>query len=179
MMFMFSPRDVHDGILHVHFVANDHGSVNCSLAFDIYNQENVAGAFDYVHTESVSSPHGRARMVPKVAATWHGIWHEILHSKLFQDLLVKPKEQFPAGQITDLQEAMPWLLDEIRFFSSYTQYICISNSAGEVLRNIHQLPQRNVHVILKSMELMKPILCMIQTLESSLEENKGYHQTRA
>ncbi|KAL2472794.1 UDP-Glycosyltransferase superfamily protein [Forsythia ovata] len=94
-------------------------------------------------------------MVPKVAATWHGIWHEILHSKLFQDLLVKPKEQFPAGQITDLQEAMLWLLDEIRFFSSYTQYLCISNSAGEVLRNIYQLPQRNVHVILKSMELMK------------------------
>lgn len=31
--------DIHEGELHVHFVANDHGLVNCSLAFDIYNQK--------------------------------------------------------------------------------------------------------------------------------------------
>lgn len=30
-------NDVHQGNLHVHFAANDHGSVNCSLAFEIFN----------------------------------------------------------------------------------------------------------------------------------------------
>ncbi|CAK9151681.1 unnamed protein product [Ilex paraguariensis] len=46
-------------------------------------------------------------------------------------------------------------VDEIRFFSSYTQHICISNSAGEVLVNIYQLPQRNVHVILNGVDETK------------------------
>ncbi|KAK2638869.1 hypothetical protein Ddye_026664 [Dipteronia dyeriana] len=35
--------------------------------------------------------------------------------------------------MTVLQEAMPRLIGEIRFFSSYTQRICISNSAGEAV----------------------------------------------
>ncbi|KAL0443585.1 UNVERIFIED_CONTAM: hypothetical protein Slati_2081200 [Sesamum latifolium] len=90
-------------------------------------------------------------MLPKVAVTWHGIWYEIMHSKLFQELLANPNGLFP-GPTTELQEAMPRLLDEIRFFSSYSQHICISNSAGEVLRNIYQLPQRNVHVILNGVD---------------------------
>ncbi|XP_059663987.1 uncharacterized protein LOC132309719 [Cornus florida] len=144
-------QDIHEGNLHVHFVPNDHGSVNCSLAFDIFNKENMAGAFDYVHTESVSLPHWRAKMVPKVAVTWHGIWYEIMHSKLIQELLFNPNEQFP-GPMTELQEAMPRLLDEIRFFTSYTHHICISNSAGEILVNIYQLPQKNVHVILNGVD---------------------------
>ncbi|PPS06981.1 hypothetical protein GOBAR_AA13656 [Gossypium barbadense] len=65
--------DIHQGNLHVYFAANDHGSVNCSLAFEIFNTINANGQFDYVHTESVSLPHWRAKMVPHVAVTWHGI----------------------------------------------------------------------------------------------------------
>ncbi|KAA8526778.1 hypothetical protein F0562_008993 [Nyssa sinensis] len=144
-------QDIHQGSLHVHFAANDHGSVNCSLAFDIFNKENMAGAFDYVHTESVSLPYWRAKMVPKVAVTWHGIWYEIMHSKLFQELLSNPNGQLP-GPMTELQEAMPRLVDEIRFFTSYTQHICISNSAGEILINIYHLPPKNVHVILNGVD---------------------------
>ncbi|TQD76344.1 hypothetical protein C1H46_038124 [Malus baccata] len=34
----------------------------------------------------------------------------------------------------------------------YTQHICISSSVGEVLMNIYQLPQRNVHVILNGVD---------------------------
>ncbi|KAJ8764614.1 hypothetical protein K2173_006696 [Erythroxylum novogranatense] len=120
--------DIHDGNLHVYFAANDHGSVNCSLAFEIFNKIDRNEAFDYVHTESVSLPHWRAKMVPNLAVTWHGIWYEIMHSKLFEALFSNP--------------------NGIRFFSSYKQHICISNSASEVLVNIYQLPQRNVHVIL-------------------------------
>ncbi|CDP15823.1 unnamed protein product [Coffea canephora] len=147
-------EDIHQGNLHVYFASNDHGSVNCSLAFDIFNRENKMNEFDYVHTESVSLPYWRARVVPKVAVTWHGVWYEIMHSKLFQELLSNPKEQLP-GPMTELQEAMPRLLNEIRFFSIYKQHICISDSAGEVLVNIYQLPQRNVHVILNGVDETK------------------------
>lgn len=144
-------HDIHDGNLHVYFAANDHGSVNCSLAFEIFNKVNANRAFDYVHTESVSLPYWRAKLVPNLAVTWHGIWYEIMHSKLFQELLSNPNGGLP-GPMTELQEAMPRLVDEIRFFSSYKQHICISISAGDVLVNIYQLPQRNVHVILNGVD---------------------------
>ncbi|XVF70094.1 hypothetical protein PTKIN_Ptkin11bG0134600 [Pterospermum kingtungense] len=146
--------DIHEGNLHVYFAANDHGSVNCSLAFEIFNMINANGAFDYVHTESVSLPHWRAKMVPNVAVTWHGIWYEIMHSKLFEELVLNSKDVLPKP-VGELQEAMPRLVDEIRFFPSYTQHICISKSAGEVLVNIYQLPQRNVHVILNGVDETK------------------------
>ncbi|KAF7141038.1 hypothetical protein RHSIM_Rhsim06G0205000 [Rhododendron simsii] len=142
---------IRSGSLRLHFAANDHGSVNLSLAFEIFERENKVGAFDYVHTESVSLPHWRAKSVPKLAVTWHGIWYEIMHSKLFQELFWNPKGKLP-GPMAELQEAMPRLIDEIRFFTSYTQHICISNSAGEVLVNIYQLPPRNVHVILNGVD---------------------------
>ncbi|GMH05595.1 hypothetical protein Nepgr_007435 [Nepenthes gracilis] len=148
-----TPReDIHQGSLHVHFAANDHGSVNCSLAFEIFSRENEGRAFDFVHTESVSLPHWRAKMLPnRVAVTWHGIWYEIMHSKLFQELLSNPNGQLP-GPMTELQEAMPRLIDEIRFFSGYTQHICISNSAADILTNIYQAPRKNVHVILNGVD---------------------------
>lgn len=50
---------------------------------------------------------------------------------------------------------MPRLLDEIRFFPSYTQHISISNSMAEVLVNIYQLPRRNVHIILNGVDESK------------------------
>ncbi|KAK9995965.1 hypothetical protein SO802_020651 [Lithocarpus litseifolius] len=94
---------------------------------------------------------GKFGTLPNLAATWHGIWYEIMHSKLFQELLVNPNEALP-GPMTKLQEAIPRLIDEIIFFSSYRQHICISTSAGEVLVNIYQLPQRNIHVILNGVD---------------------------
>ncbi|KAM1057619.1 hypothetical protein ACFX13_031637 [Malus domestica] len=108
-------------------------------------------AFDYVHTESVSLPYWRAKM----AVTWHGIWYEIMRSKLLQELLLIPKGGQLAEPTAELHEAMLRLVEEIRFFRSYTQHICISSSAGEVLMNIYQLPQRNVHVILNGVDETK------------------------
>ncbi|KAI4333594.1 hypothetical protein L6164_018378 [Bauhinia variegata] len=144
-------RDIHEGNLHVYFAANDHGSLNTSLALEICNKINILKAFDYVHTESVSLPYWRAKLVPNVAVTWHGIWYEIMHSKLFLKLLSNRKV-LPPGSPSELQEAMPRLVEEIRFFSNYKQHICISNSVGEVLVNVYQLPQRNVHVILNGVD---------------------------
>ncbi|KAE8713630.1 hypothetical protein F3Y22_tig00110206pilonHSYRG00224 [Hibiscus syriacus] len=111
----------------------------------------------YVHTESVSLPHWRAKTVPNVAVTWHGIWYEIMHSKLFEELVFNSQETTPRS-VGELHEAMPRLVDEIQFFPSYTQHICISKSAGEVLVNIYQLPQRNVHVILNGVDQTKFVL---------------------
>ncbi|KAF6176118.1 hypothetical protein GIB67_000212 [Kingdonia uniflora] len=68
--------DIHNGGLHVHFAANDRGLLYCSLAFEIFNRDNLERSFDYVHTESVALPHWHAKMMPKVAITWHGIWKQ-------------------------------------------------------------------------------------------------------
>nr|GME02681.1 phosphatidylinositol N-acetylglucosaminyltransferase subunit A [Ipomoea batatas] len=145
-------ENLHDGNLHVYFAPNEYGRLNCTQAFEIFHKENKKrGGFDYVHTESVSLPHWRTKMVPKVAVTWHGIWYEIMHSKLFQELLENPRGDRPAPML-ELQEAMPRLIDEIRFFPSYSEHICISDSAGEVLVNIYQLPKRNVHIILNGVD---------------------------
>lgn len=148
-------KDIHDAGLHVYFAVNDRGSLNCSLAYDIFDGENIIRPFDYVHSESVSLPYWRARQMSRAAVTWHGIWYEIMHSKLFQELLRNPDSSPPGPMVTELEEAMPRLLEEIRFFSSYTQHICISESAGEVLVNIYQLPQRNVHIILNGVDEAK------------------------
>lgn len=56
---------------------------------------------------------------------------------------------------TDLQEAMPRLIDEIRFFISYKQHVCISKSAGQDLLNIYQLPLMNIHDILSGAEFVQ------------------------
>ncbi|XP_010537540.1 PREDICTED: phosphatidylinositol N-acetylglucosaminyltransferase subunit A [Tarenaya hassleriana] len=144
-----------NGNLRIHFVPNDHGSLNCSLAFEIFNRINDEKLFDYVHTESVALPHWRAKMVRNgdVAVTWHGIWYEIIHSKLFQELLWGKNSPKISG--SDLREAIPRLVDEISFFPSYKHHICISKSAGEILVNIYQLPRENVHVILNGVDETK------------------------
>ncbi|CAH8312078.1 unnamed protein product [Eruca vesicaria subsp. sativa] len=140
-------------LLHIYFAPNENGALNISHAFEIFHRINgVDHPFDYVHTESVALPHWRVKMVPKgdVAVTWHGIWYEIMHSKLFEELY--HSNDHPSS---DLDHAMPRLVDEIRFFPAYKQHICISNSAREVLVNIYQLPKRNVHVIVNGVDQTK------------------------
>ncbi|CAN0924402.1 Uncharacterized glycosyltransferase MJ1607 [Linum grandiflorum] len=149
--------EIHGANLHVYFAANEHGSVNNSRAYEIFKSVEAESPFDYVHSESVSLPHWRAKAVANLAVTWHGIWYEIMHSKLFEELFTNPDgEEVPAGGAssltTELQEAMPRLLDEIRFFRSYKQHICISNSAGEALVKVYQMDRRNVHVILNGVD---------------------------
>ncbi|ESQ27874.1 hypothetical protein EUTSA_v10019571mg [Eutrema salsugineum] len=142
------------GDLHIYFAPNKNGVLNQTQAFEIFQRINGVDdhPFDYVHTESVSLPHWRIKMVPKgdVAVTWHGIWYEIIHSKLFQELYYS--NEHPSS---DLEQMMPRLVNEIRFFSSYKHHICISNSAREVLVNIYQLPKRNVHVIVNGVDQNK------------------------
>ncbi|GLJ46724.1 hypothetical protein SUGI_0985120 [Cryptomeria japonica] len=142
-------KDMVQGGLHVHFVQNNLGRLNCSAAW-----ENLArvGHVDVVHSESVALPHYRAKEVPNLAATWHGIGYEALHSELIQDLLRKPGESRSAEIEHSMGERLPRLLDEIRFFPSYKHHVPISDYAGEVLRNIYQIPSENVHIILNGVD---------------------------
>ncbi|KAJ4884446.1 UDP-Glycosyltransferase superfamily protein [Raphanus sativus] len=157
-------------LLHIYFPPKENGVLNYSHAFEIFQRINVLDRpFDYVHTESVALPHWRIKMVPKgdVAVTWHGIWYEIMHSKLFQELY--DSNDHPSS---DLDLTMPRLIDEIRFFPAYKQHICISNSAREVLVNIYQLPKRNVHVIVNGVDQTNSFIVM--GVSGRLVRDKGH-----
>ncbi|KAK4398330.1 hypothetical protein Sango_1308500 [Sesamum angolense] len=80
-----------------------------------------------------------AKMLPKVAVTWHGIWYEIMHSKLFQELLANPNGQFP-GPTTELQEAMPVFLTKsgLRFRKKHgvpSNVSLVMGVAGRLVRD--------------------------------------------
>ncbi|KAF8409009.1 hypothetical protein HHK36_005080 [Tetracentron sinense] len=87
LCFVLSDRrphtGIHDGNLHVYFTANDHSSVNCSLAFEIFSMENMAGEFDYLHIESVSLPHWDAKMVPNLVVLGMGYGTRSSYSKTY------------------------------------------------------------------------------------------------
>jgi glycosyltransferase involved in cell wall biosynthesis len=42
---------------------------------------------------------------------------------------------------------MPKILNEIRFFHNYAHHVAISDSCGEMLRDVYQIPSKRVHVI--------------------------------
>ena len=44
------------------------------------------------------------------------------------------------------------VVGEIRFFHSYRHHVATSDSVGDVLRNIYQIPTRSVHVILNGVD---------------------------
>ncbi|XP_006852489.2 uncharacterized protein LOC18442204 [Amborella trichopoda] len=141
-----------DGALRLHFAPNEAGLLNNSLAWELFASENESRAFDFVHTESVALPHWRARRVANLAASWHGVGYEALHSTLVQDLLHGERAPRSPEAERHLHDVMPRLIQEIRFFSSYAHHICISDSAGEILRSVYQLPNRRVHVILNGVD---------------------------
>ncbi|KAJ0263597.1 Glycosyltransferase subfamily 4-like [Hirschfeldia incana] len=122
-------------------------------AWELYQEENLKEPFDVVHSESVSLPHWIAREVPNLAVTWHGIALESLESSLFQDLIRKPDEQRSQGFNASLHSPLlPKILDEIRFFHNYSHHVAISDSCGEMLRDIYQIPENRVHVILNGVD---------------------------
>ncbi|CAN6444244.1 unnamed protein product [Victoria cruziana] len=143
---------VSDGNLHVHFASNGGGTFDDRAAWKLFADENESRAFDLVHTESVALKHSLARELPNLAATWHGIAYEIMHSDLFQDLIRGPGEFRSSDANARILRAFPKLLEEIRFFASYKHHIAISDSVGQILTDIYQLPQENVHIILNGVD---------------------------
>lgn len=115
-------------------------------------EENNREPFDVVHSESVALPHWIARDVKNLAVSWHGIALESLQSDIFQDLTRKPDEPISPVVNKSLYGVLPKILNEIRFFRNYKHHIAISDSCGEMLRDIYQIPSKRVHVILNGVD---------------------------
>ncbi|XP_020105455.1 uncharacterized protein LOC109722021 [Ananas comosus] len=141
------------GGIRLHFLAGPAGQWRCDEAWALYEAEAAAhGAFDAVHSESVAVFHRRARGVPNLAATWHGISLESLHSGIYQDLARAPGEPLSPALNRSLALSVFKVLDEIRFFRSYAHHVAISDAAGDMLRDVYQIPGGRVHVILNGVD---------------------------
>ncbi|KAJ7571192.1 hypothetical protein O6H91_01G154200 [Diphasiastrum complanatum] len=151
-----TPGDLKEGGLHVHFLhPNAGGGFDYNLAWEKFSEGNRTRMFDVVHTESVALPHWRAKEVPKLAASWHGIAYEVIHSDVVHDLIRKPGE--PRSE--DLQKTMSERLfrvsEEVKFFHSYNHHVATSDFVGDVLRTIYEIPLENVHIILNGVDEVK------------------------
>ncbi|KAJ6342051.1 hypothetical protein OIU78_010069 [Salix suchowensis] len=151
-----SPSVSHAGVIsypQIHFHEGGPGKWRYNNAFEQFNEENQrAKPFDAVHSESVALPYWLARRVPNLAVSWHGIALESLHSSIYQDLARKPKEAILPDFNKSLHGAVPRVLDEIRFFKNYNHHVAISDSCGEMLRDVYQIPGRRVHVIVNGVD---------------------------
>uniref|UniRef100_A0A6N2L6L6 Glycosyltransferase subfamily 4-like N-terminal domain-containing protein n=2 Tax=Salix viminalis TaxID=40686 RepID=A0A6N2L6L6_SALVM len=151
-----SPSVSHAGAIsypQIHFHGGGPGKWRYNNAFEQFNEENQrAKPFDAVHSESVALPYWLARRVPNLAVSWHGIALESLHSSIYQDLARKPKEAILPDFNKSLHGAVPRVLDEIRFFKNYNHHVAISDSCGEMLRDVYQIPGRRVHVIVNGVD---------------------------
>ncbi|KAF5795750.1 putative phosphatidyl-myo-inositol alpha-mannosyltransferase [Helianthus annuus] len=132
----------------VHFLEDaEPGQWRYNKAWEQYEEENGKRPFDVIHTESVALPHHKARDVPNLAVSWHGIALESVSSSIYQDLLRRPVEPMSQSFNKSLQVMIPKVLNEIRFFRNYQHHIAISDSCGEMLRDVYQIPSKRVHVI--------------------------------
>ena len=139
--------------MHLHFVEpNSGGGFDHSRAWEWFVAMNATREFDIVHSESVALPHWRAKGIDNMAASWHGIAFEVIHSDIVQDLIRKPGE----ARTQELEHSMTGRLmriaDEVRFFPSYRHHVATSDYVGDVLRTIYELTLRNVHIILNGVD---------------------------
>ncbi|KAJ6327004.1 hypothetical protein OIU78_013985 [Salix suchowensis] len=122
-------------------------------AWEQFDKENQRERpFDVVHSESVALPHWLARNVQNLAVSWHGIALESLQSSIYQDLTRKPNEPISPDFNRSLHGVVPKVLNEIRFFKNYEHHVAISDSCGEMLRDVYQIPGRRVHVIVNGVD---------------------------
>lgn len=133
---------------YLHFHEGDPGYWRYNKAYEQFLEEDQKQKFDVVHSESVALPHWLARRLPNLAVSWHGIALESLHSDIFQDLTRKPGEPINPAFNKSIQGVVPKVLNEIRFFHNYAHHVAISDSCGEMLRDVYQIPNDRVHVIL-------------------------------
>lgn len=133
-------------IIHCH--EGEPGTWRYNKAWDQFTEENQREAFDVIHTESVALPHGLARHLTNLVVTWHGNALESLQSSIYQDLARQPDEPMSPGFNQSIQGVVPKVLNEIRFFHNYKHHVAISDSVGEMLRDVYQIPSKRVHVII-------------------------------
>ncbi|KAD6454473.1 hypothetical protein E3N88_09179 [Mikania micrantha] len=136
---LINTKTTNTPIVHFHEDAQP-GQWRYNKAWEQYEDENQKRPFDVIHTESVALPHYKARNIPNLAVSWHGIALESVTSSIYQDLLRRPHEQISQSFNTSLQLMIPKVLNEIRFFRNYQHHIAISDSCGEMLRDVYQIP---------------------------------------
>ncbi|KAL2902495.1 hypothetical protein RDABS01_027577 [Bienertia sinuspersici] len=132
----------------IHFHEGEPGKWRYNKAWEQFTEENQQEAFDVIHTESVALPHGVARHLTNLVVTWHGIALESLQSSIYQDLARQPDEPMSPAFNQSIQGVVPKVLNEIRFFHHYKHHVAISDSVGEMLRDVYQIPSKRVHVII-------------------------------
>ncbi|XP_068665054.1 uncharacterized protein [Aristolochia californica] len=143
------PNTSRDAFPNVHFLDKSPGKWNYHEAWASFEAENKSLPFDVVHSESVALPHWLARSVPNLAVSWHGIALEAFQSKIYQELARMPDETMsPSLNDTGIHK----ILTEIFFFRSYAHHVAISDSSGEMLRDVYQIPKARVHVILNGID---------------------------
>lgn len=137
---------------YIHFHEGEPGRWRYNKAWEQFVEENRREPFDVVHSESVALPHWLARNMSNLAVSWHGIALESLQSSIFQDLARQPDEPMSPLFNQSIQGVVPKVLNEIRFFRNYAHHVAISDSCGEMLRDVYQIPNRRVHVILNGVD---------------------------
>ncbi|GJT63001.1 putative UDP-glycosyltransferase superfamily protein [Tanacetum coccineum] len=144
---LINTKNTNEPIVHFHEDAEP-GQWRYNKAWEQYEVENQNHRpFDVIHTESVALPHYKARNIPNLAVSWHGIALESVSSSIYQDLLRRPDEPMSESFNKSFQVMIPKVLNEIRFFRNYQHHIAISDSCGEMLRDVYQIPSKRVHVI--------------------------------
>ncbi|KAI4365330.1 hypothetical protein MLD38_021323 [Melastoma candidum] len=139
--------------LKVYFPKGQAGKWQPKKAWEKFLEENRKEPFDVIHSESVALPNSQAKDWPNVAVTWHGIALESLYSAFYQDLALRKKNvPFSAEFISSMTGVVPKIINEIRFFHNYTHHVAISDSCGEILRDVYQIPLERVHVILNGVD---------------------------
>lgn len=131
----------------IHWHEGEPGRWRYNKAWEQYDAENNRERFDIIHSESVAVPYYIARRVSNLVVSWHGIALESVQSSMYQDLARHPNEPISPTFNASLQGIIPKVLNEIRFFRNYAHHVAISDSCGEMLRDVYQIPSRRVHVI--------------------------------
>ncbi|KAG6397209.1 hypothetical protein SASPL_143375 [Salvia splendens] len=136
----------------IHFHEGEPEKWRYNKAWEQYEEENRRQKFDVIHSESVALPFWLARGLENLAVSWHGIALESVQSSIYQDLTRKSGEIMSPAFNQSLQVMIPKVLNEIRFFSHYHHHVAISDSCGEMLRDVYQIPLKRVHVIVNGVD---------------------------
>ncbi|KAK1299406.1 hypothetical protein QJS10_CPB14g01676 [Acorus calamus] len=125
------------------------GYLDQAKAWEQFQIHNSSGKpFDVIHTESVSLRYTRARKIPNVVVSWHGIAYETIHSDIVQDLLRSPEDP----RLPTLMERLPKVIEEVKFFPNYAHHVATSDHVGDVLKRIYMIPDERVHIILNGID---------------------------
>ncbi|KMZ69079.1 Glycosyltransferase, family GT4 [Zostera marina] len=136
----------------VHYIDAAPNQWKPELAWPLFKAENKRSSFDAVHSESVALPYRLAAELSNLAVSWHGIALEAFESSIFQDLARPSGERVSPAFVKDFNEKPMKIINEIRFFHSYSHHVAISDSSGDMLRDVYQIPHRRVHVILNGVD---------------------------